>query len=211
MPSSKKQHVQRLHMAQIAARLMQEQGIRDFHIAKRKAAQHLGIDVRDSTLPTNREIETALAEHQRLFDGAAHADRLTAMREAALDAMQMLADFKPRLVGDVLSGLANAHSDIQLHVFAEPPESFDLFLQSRGILYDIVDRRLRVSRDAHAVFPAFRFIAGEFGFDAVLFAAKDIRQAPLSSVDGAPMQRANRERVARMLADDMLRSELDIR
>lgn len=211
MPSTRKQHAQRLHMAQIAARLMQEQGIRDFQIAKRKAAQHLGVDVRDSTLPTNREIETALAEHQRLFAGASHADRVAAMREAALDAMTMLADFRPRLVGDVLSGHANTHSDIQLHVFAEQPESFDVFLQGHGIACDIVERRLRVARDEHAFFPAFRFQAGEFGFEAVLFAAMAIRQAPLSAIDGAPMQRANRARVERLLADDALRADLGIR
>lgn len=210
MPSARKYNAQRQHMAHIAARLMQEQGIRDFHIAKRKAAQHLGIDVRDSMLPTNREIETALAEHQRLFVGNDHARRLAAMRAAALDAMAMLADFRPRLVGDVLSGLANAHSDIQLHVFAEQPDTFDLFLQARGIPHDLVERRLRVARDAHEVFPAFRFLAGEFGFEAVLFAARDIRQAPLSTVDGAPMPRASRSRLQRLIEEAALRADLGI-
>lgn len=210
LPSARKYNAQRLHMAQIAARLMQEQGIRDFHVAKRKAAQHLGIDVRDSTLPTNREIEAAVAEHQRLFGGAGHADHVAAMRRAAVEAMTMLAAFRPRLVGDVLSGLANAHSDICLHVFAEQPETFDLFLQGRGIPYDMVERRLRVTRDAHAWFPAFRFVAGKFAFEAVLFAAMDIRQAPLSAVDGAPMQRASRVAVERVLADAALRADLGI-
>src|SRR5699024_10792637 len=131
-----------LHMAQIAARLMQEQGIRDFQTAKRKAAQQLGLDVRDSILPRNQEIEAALAEHQRLFERDHHSERLRAMREAALDAMAMLEDFQPRLVGSVLSGLANAYSFIHLHVFADAPETFDLFLQSHGLAYEIIERRL---------------------------------------------------------------------
>lgn len=202
MPSARQQSAQRMHMAQIAARLMQEQGIRDFQAAKRKAAQHLGIDVRDSVLPRNREIEAALAEHQRLFDGDNHARRLTAMRRAALEAMDLLADFEPRLAGDVLSGLANAHSDVQLHVFADQSETFDLFLNGRGIVHDIVERRLRVSRDSYCHYPAFRFQAGGFGFEVIVFAGRDIRQPPLSLVDGAPMQRANRARVERLLADD---------
>lgn len=208
MPSTRKQTAQRRHMAQIAARLMQEQGIRDFHTAKRKAAQRLGIDMRDSMLPRNREIETALAEHQRLFDRERHGQRLTAMREAALEAMDMLADFKPRLVGDVLSGLANAHSDIQLHVFADQSETFDLFLHSRGIVYTIVERRLRVSRDSYRFYPAFRMTVGGLGFEATLFPARDIRQPPLSLVDGAPMQRASRVRVERLLADERLRMDI---
>ena len=61
MASARKQAAQRQHMAQLAARLMAEQGIRDFRVAKQKAAQHLGIDVRNSILPRNTEIEAALA------------------------------------------------------------------------------------------------------------------------------------------------------
>lgn len=210
MPSARKQTAQRLHMAQLAARLMQEQGIRDFRIAKQKAAQHLGIDVRQSVLPANSEIETALAEHQRLFEGAGHERRVAAMRAAAVEAMTLLAEFKPRLVGDVLSGLANAHSDIQLHVFAEPPETFDLFLQSQGIPYDIVERRYRVARNEYRFYPAFRFVAGDHNFEATLFGAGDIREAPRSLVDGAPMPRASRARVERLIADDALRGRLDL-
>jgi len=190
-----------MHMAQIAARLMHEQGIRDFHTAKRKAAQHLGIDIRDSVLPRNQEIETALAEHQRLFDSQGQVRRLLAMREAALEAMTMLAAFKPRLVGEVLSGVVRPNSDIQLHVFADQSETFDLFLQSRDIPYDIIERRLRVARERHQCYPAFRLTAGGFGFEMTLFPERAIRQPPLSQVDGAPVQRASRARVERLLQE----------
>ncbi len=210
MPSARKQTAQRLHMAQLAARLMHEQGIRDFRIAKQKAAQHLGIDVRQSVLPANSEIETALAEHQRLFEGAAHDQRLASMRAEALKAMTLFADFKPRLVGDVLSGLANAHSDIQLHVFAEQSEAFDLFLQAQGIPYTIVERRYRLARDGYRFYPAFRFAAGAHGFEATLFGANDIREAPRSLVDGLAMARASRAQVERLIADSALRGRVGL-
>ncbi|MES1926358.1 hypothetical protein T31B1_13589 [Salinisphaera sp. T31B1] len=208
MASARKQQAQRQHMAQLAARLMSEQGIRDFRIAKQKAAQHLGIDVRNSILPKNSEIETALAEHQRLFAGGSQPARLRAMREAALQAMKLFADFRPRLVGDVLSGLADDHSDIQLHVFAEQSEAFDLFLQGQGIPFEIVERRYRVGRDAHRFYPAFRFAAGEHGFEATLFAAGEIREAPRSLVDGAPMKRASAGQLEQLIADDDIRERL---
>lgn len=201
MTRAKKQAVQRQHMAQIAARLMAEQGIRDFRIAKQKAAQHLGLDVRQSVLPKNSEIESALAEHQRLFTGEQPA-RLRAMREAALAAMRRLADFKPRLVGDVLSGLATAYSEIQLHVFAEQSESFDLFLASQGIPFTIVERRYRFARGGYRFYPAFRFVAGQHRFEATLFTATEIREAPRSTVDGAPMARASAAQLARLLAGE---------
>lgn len=198
MASVRKQAAQRQQLAQVAARVMAEQGIRDFRVAKHKAAQQMGIDVRQSILPRNSEIETALAEHQRLFSADEQPAELAAMRRAALSAMQLLADFKPRLVGDVLSGLANAHSDIQLHVFAEHSESFDLFLESRGIPFEIVERRYKFA-EGHRFYPAFRFVAGEHRFEATLFAATEIREAPRSLVDGAPMQRANTARLAQLI------------
>lgn len=208
MASARKQAAQRQHMAQLAARLMAEQGIRDFRIAKQKAAQHLGIDVRNSILPRNTEIEAALAEHQRLFASHEQPGQLRAMREAALEAMKLFAQFKPRLVGDVLTGLADAHSDIQLHVFAEQSETFDLFLDGQGIPYEIVERRYRVGRDAHRFYPAFRFVAGEHRFEATLFAATEIREAPRSLVDGRPMERATPAHVERLIADEDISERL---
>ena len=207
MASARKQTAQRQQMAQVAAKLMAEQGIRDFRVAKQKAAQQLGIDVRNSILPKNAEIESALAEHQRLFAGEDQPAELEAMRRAALSAMKLMAAFKPRLVGDVLSGLANAHSDIQLHVFAEHSESFDLFLDQQGIPFEIAERRYRFA-DGYRFYPAFRFVAGEHGFEATLFSDTEIREAPRSLVDGAPMERANRARVAELVEQAELEARL---
>src|SRR6188768_2406385 len=88
-------------LAQEAARIMSEQGIRDFLTAKRKAAERFGV-TDGAVLPKNTEIEDALAEYQRLFGGARHGETLAAQRSAALSAMQMLADFEPRLVARCL-------------------------------------------------------------------------------------------------------------
>jgi hypothetical protein len=109
-------------LAQEAARIMSEHGIRDFLTAKRKAAERFGV-VDGAVLPRNTEIEDALAEYQRLFGGDKHTQTIAAQRSAALAAMHMLSDFEPRLVGSVLTGTATEHNDIQLHLFAEQPES----------------------------------------------------------------------------------------
>lgn len=202
MSNGKRADSQRRRLAQMAAQMMYEQGIRDFRLAKEKAALRLGVDPRRGALPRNTEIEAALAEHQRLFGGERHDLQLAELRRAALDAMRMLADFQPRLVGDVLSGLASGHSDVQLHVFAEHSESFDLFLQSQGVPFELTERRFRYGRGPYRHYPAFRFSAGDIGFEAVVFPLTEIRQAPNSLVDGAPMARAKASAVARLLADD---------
>ena len=50
-------------LTQEAARIMSDEGVRDFLFAKRKAAERLGLDPRRMHLPTNMEVEAALAEH----------------------------------------------------------------------------------------------------------------------------------------------------
>lgn len=202
MANGKRTTTQRLRLAQTAAQLMYEQGIRDFRLAKEKAAARLRIDLRRGPLPRNIEIEAALAEHRRLFGGERHDTRLYELRRAALEAMRLFADFRPRLVGDVLSGLATEHSDVQLHVFAEQSESFDLFLQSQGIPFDLTERRFRYGRGEYRHYPAFRFAAGAVGVEAVLFPLAEIRQAPDSLVDGTPMARAKAADVTRLLGEE---------
>lgn len=195
----KKSDMQRIRLAQSAARLMHEHGIRDFRLAKEKAAAQLGIDPRNGPWPKNTEIEAALAEHIRLFAQDSQPQMLSRLRAAAAQAMQLFAEFRPRLVGDVLSGLVTPHSDVQLHVFADHSESFELFLQSQGIPYDLAERRLRREHGKHVYYPAAQFSAGDVGFEAIIFPLRDLALAPRSLIDGAPMHRASLSQVRALL------------
>lgn len=186
-------------LAREAARLMIEHGLPDYGLAKRKAAERLGVADR-AVLPKNTEIEEALAEHQRLFVPEAHANELSAMRRAALAAMRLFADFEPRLVGPLLSGTATAHNDITLHLFADTPELVALQLLDRGIPHEFAERRIKVQRDQFEAYPAVRFTAGPHEVDATIFPLDGIRQAPLGPVDGRPMRRATLHEVEGLLA-----------
>ena len=177
-------------LAQEAARIMSEQGIDDFGIAKRKAAERLGAtDI--SVLPKNTEIEEALATHHRLFEGHSHTSALSALRETALRAMRLLERFDPRLVGPVLSGTASAHSEITLHVFSDGPEPVLFHLMDRGVPHRMSERRLRYEPDRLVNYPVVQFVAGDNEIDAVVFPINGIRQSPSSPVDGRPMRRAD--------------------
>ena len=176
-------------IAREAARLMVEHGHEDYGIAKRKAAERFGVtDL--AVLPKNTEIEEALAEHHRLYDPEAHATSLAAMRTTALEAMRLLGEFEPRLVGPLLSGTATAHNHIALHLFADTPEAVAVRLMDCGIPHEVAERRFRGQRDAIQSFPALRFTAGGHGVDATIFPKDGIRQAPPGPVDGKPMRRA---------------------
>ena len=185
-------------VAEEAARIMREQGVDDFLLAKRKAADRLGV-TDASILPRNTEIEAALVAHQRLFAADRHEADLVAMRRSALEAMRLMSDFQPRLVGPVLTGTASAHSEINLHLFTESPEAVSIRLEERGVPHEVLERRLRYERDRVVTYPALRFVAGRQTVDAVVFPLDGIRQAPSSPVDGKPMRRASAAEVEALL------------
>jgi hypothetical protein len=191
----------RLRIAQEAARLMSEHGIRDFHHAKLKAAERLGI-VETQALPRNLEIEQALREHQRLFLADSQPQLLRQRREAALEAMRFLAPFEPRLVGAVLEGTADAHSAVCLHVFSDDPEAVGLFLREHGVPIETQVRRLRNSRDDQPEYPVLLFAADELPFDLTVLPRDALRQAPLDRTDDRPMRRAALAQVEMLLGED---------
>lgn len=185
-------------LAQEAARIMAEHGIRDFRVAKRKAAERLGAPD-GAMLPKNTEIETALAEYQRLFGGELHLESLQAQRRAALAAMRRLGEFEPRLVGPVLSGTATEHSEVQLHLFADWPESVAMKLIDLGVAHEVTERRVRMSPERVLAYPGVRFEVDDQPIEATVFPCDGIRQAPVSPVDGRPMRRASAPEVEALL------------
>lgn len=190
----------RQRIAQEAARLIASEGIRDYLAAKRKAAERLGAPDTQN-LPRNTEVEAELAAYQRLFRDQDQAQRVRELRAAALSAMRFFARFEPRLAGSVLSGTAGAHSDVNLHVFADAPEDVAVFLMGANVPYEQAQRRLRVDRDDYVTFPAVRFVAGDIEIEAVIFPLNGLRQAPRSPLDGKPMARANIRRVEELLTE----------
>jgi hypothetical protein len=180
----------RRELAQEAARLMAEHGIADFLTAKRKAAERLGV-ADNAALPRNTEIESALAEYQRLFSAASHDESLYSQRLVALQAMRYFKEFEPRLVGAVLSGTATEHSDVQLHLFTDSAESVSIKLMDAGIAHEVTERRVKMSPERVLACPGVRFEIDDQPVDATVFPVDGIRQAPLSPVDGKPMRRAD--------------------
>lgn len=200
MPKKKTNNCERgrLMVAQEAARIIVNQGIRDYGLAKKKAADRLGLGDRGS-LPGNGEIERAVSEHLQLFAGDAHTDLLQTMRQAALSAMQMLSPFTPRLVGPVLNGTADANSAVNLHVFADSAETVAHALEQNGLNYKPYERRLKSRRDRAETYAGFEFHHGEASVQATVFPVDGIRQAPMSPIDGKPMKRADEKAVRELL------------
>ena len=190
----------RERLAQEAARLMIEHGIRDYGLAKRKAARRLGVRAAWA-LPGNAEIDARITEWQQLFEPETHGHRLRELRSLALQVMDAFPEFNPRLAGPVLSGAINVNSPIELHLFSDAPEDVALSLDAWGKTYRDCQRRYRYNGRGVEFIPGFRFNMEGQRVDALVFPDKGLRQAPMSPVDGRPMPRANQARVRNLLKE----------
>jgi hypothetical protein len=188
----------RTEIAQLAARLLIDGEAKDFGTAKRKAAESLGAhDQR--VLPDNRDVQAAIIDHQRLFEGPEIAARTRRLRAAALEAMRFLADFEPRLVGPVLHGTPFAHSAVTLHLFSDEAERVVRWLLQHRIPYHLDEQTRRAGRRDNESYPVLETAMGEVDFELVVLPRVRLQNPPLSPLDGAPYRRLDAAGLAALL------------
>ena len=140
----------RARIAATAARIMAEDGIDDFALAKRKAARQLGA-AETEALPTNDEVEAELRAYRALYQPEEHSLRISELRRIALDAMRALENFHPYLTGPVLKGTAGRYAEIELQLFPESAKEVEIFLLERRIAYATHEGRRFSGDRAHAM------------------------------------------------------------
>lgn len=175
-------------VVQEAARIMCEDGLADYRLAKQKAVERLGLGF-GTPLPSNADIQDAVIQYQRLFGGRAYAERLGKLRRTAVQAMRLLKDYRPRLVGAVATGATTDAHKVQLHCFADKPERIDMLLEDRGLRFEVSERRHRLANGENLDVPVLTFMAEDVGVDVAVFPERGMREAPLSPADGLPMKR----------------------
>src|ERR1700676_4913495 len=132
----------RRHLAYIAARMMAEDGVADYATAKWKAARQAGLSDAN-LLPDNQEIEAALREYQDLYQKEEQPAHLRRLREVAVEVMREFEDFRPALVGSVLSGTAGQFSDVNLQLFTDDSKLLTMFLLNRRYRFEEGSRKVR--------------------------------------------------------------------
>lgn len=196
-------------IAREAARLMVEEGVREYRDAKRKAARQFGAAralALGSHLPTNAEIH---AERQRLLDfqDEKRPERLLGLRRLALDALELLAPFRPYLVGSVLSGAVTERSDIDLHLFADTPEEVEAYLERQGIPFSSETVTIRHGGE-FVDYPHLYLETDGVVVECTVYPPGERQRAPKSSITGKAMERADAKRLRALIAA-MAPQELD--
>jgi predicted nucleotidyltransferase len=102
--------------------------VKEYFHAKREAAKRQGTP----HLPSNREVHEQLLLIARKVDGDEHERRLAVMRQQALQVMELLEKFSPRLIGSVLTGHIRKGSDIDLHAYSEELDDLCAALEQGG-------------------------------------------------------------------------------
>ena len=183
----------RASIAATAARLIAEDGITDYRLAKKKAARQLGLPAH-TAFPDNAEVEQELRADRSLYQDEEHAEMLHGMRETALELMELLAPCRPYLTGSVLDGTAGPHSRIDILLFADSAKYVEIFLLNHSIDYTHVEPR---NDKAEAVLvvetdtaPA-NLIVFPPAFERTTFKPRD----------GRPRAKARSESVAALLQD----------
>jgi hypothetical protein len=190
----------RARIAAAAARLMAEDGIDDFALAKRKAARQLGASETQS-FPRNDEIEEELRAYRALYQADEHPKLIGELRRIALDAMQALAQFSPYLTGPVLKGIASPYAEIELQLFPDSAKDVEIFLLDRNVTFTTHEGRRYSGDQARAT----SFISLQWQGVPLRLAVLDPRDERLTlktSQGGRAIERAGIAEVGAILSRD---------
>jgi len=109
----------RKRVAREAAILLYTSQEKEYKQAKKRAEKTLGLRV----LPSNLEVAEELDKVAEEREGSSRKERLLQMRKEALQIMESLKGFNPRLVGTVWRGTAHQNSDIDILAFSQDPKA----------------------------------------------------------------------------------------
>jgi len=188
----------RARIAAAAARLMAEDGIDDFALAKRKAARQLGAAETES-LPRNDEIEAELRAYRALYQTDEHPQVIDELRRLALDAMRALERFSPYLTGPVLKGIAGPYAEIELQLFPDSTKDVEIFLLDQNVPFTTQETR-RYSGDQPRAVSLISLLWQGVPLRLAIFDPRDERLTLKTSVAGRAIERAGIAEVGAILS-----------
>jgi len=182
-----------------AARLMYERIESEYFTAKRKAARRLchgGVKPED--LPSNAEIRDQIQVFARIHEGEKRTEHLRDMRLEALRLMRILRQFRPRLIGSVMTGHVRKGSDIDIHLFTDSVGLVTDLLQQNGLQFD-VERKQVVKHGESRIFTHIH-IHDRFNFELTVYPEDKAHYVFRSSITGKAIERASIAELEELLA-----------
>jgi hypothetical protein len=151
------------------------------------------------------QVEDEVRRYQTLFLGPAQAARVKHMRNAALDVMELLAEFRPYLTGPVLNGTAGEHDEIHLQLFADSAKEVEIWLLNRNVNIEISETP-HFKGGRHDPVETVSFMWQKEMVHAELYEMNDLRGALKNRADGRP-QRADAATLRTLMTNDSLEQD----
>lgn len=190
-----------------AARLMYEEGVKQYFTAKRLASKRIfgrtggrRLRFRPADLPSNGEIRDALLQIAALAEGDGRTRRLFAMRVVALEAMRALEAYEPRLIGSVSTGHIRKGSDVDLHVFTDDPDALVAQVKSLGWAHET--ERVSILKFGEIRDYLHVHVKDRYEVELTVYERRELRFRPRSSTDGKPIVRVKPAALERLLAEE---------
>jgi predicted HD phosphohydrolase len=189
----------RRQIAWEAACLMYHRQESEYFRAKQKAARRVCRSwVKPADLPSNAEIRDEVQALARMYEGENRSDDLRAMRLEALWLMRLLARFRPRLIGSVMTGHVRKGSDIDLHLFADKIANVTAVLDEHGYVYDVERKRVR-KHGEERVFTHIH-VRDRFPFELTVYPSDKAHYVFKSSITGKAIERASLAELEQLIA-----------
>ncbi|MCJ8313614.1 MAG: hypothetical protein HRU38_15535 [Saccharospirillaceae bacterium] len=136
---------------------------------------------------------------------------LLKMRLKAIEYMDKLKDFSPRLIGSVSTGKIKNGSDIDLHIFCDQIELLFIFLDDNKIQYEIKEVQIQVGNKQ--VIYQHVYLFDVFDLELSVYPEYELRVTTKSSTDGKAIKRLSIAKVEALLEkehwDDLLKMNKD--
>ncbi len=191
-----------------AACLMYHRQESEYFRAKQKAARRICRSwVKPADLPSNAEIRDEIQALARMYEGDHRTDDLREMRLEALWMMRLLARFRPRLIGSVMTGHVRKGSDIDLHVFADKVEHVTSALDEHGYVYDVERKRVR-KQGEERIFTHIH-VRDRFPFELTIYASDKAHYVFKSSITGKAIERASLAELEQLISTEYPQLNLD--
>ncbi len=185
-----------------AARLLYHREFKEYYQAKREAARRLGT----KELPTNREIHRQIMALADRIEGSGRLDRLDGMRQLAVELMELLKDFHPRLIGSTLKGHIRKGSDVDLHLFTEDLDSVIQVLESAGLVPTVEVVRSQKSPTGEPTDYIHVKLDHPNGIpvEMTVYPPEWLQIRPKCSITGGPIERAGLAEARQLLREETL-------
>jgi predicted nucleotidyltransferase/predicted HD phosphohydrolase len=186
-------------IAQEAARLMYERIESEYFTAKRKAAKRLCRgSVKPEDLPSNAEIREQIQVFARIHEGERRTEHLREMRLQALKLMRILRQFRPRLIGSVMTGHVRKGSDIDLHIFSDSATLVTQALEAEGYQFDL--QRKQVVKHGESRIFTHVHVYDRFNYELTVYPEDKAHYVFKSSITGKPIERASIRELEELMA-----------